>query len=160
MVCRNSLLRCGRRLPQNTIDFSRCQRLVGLVCCGFLLFVGCDKGITLVPASGVLTIDGQPAENITLQFLPDSLDGGTSGPTSFGETDKEGRFSLQTHDGKPGVVPGKHVVMMVDQDEERPQQGEPVGKPSRVPTQYSMVSSPLRVEVVEGQDIVLQINTR
>jgi len=121
---------------------------------------GCDKPNPLVPATGVLKIDGKEAENITVQFLPDSVDGGTSGPSSFGSSDASGRFNLQTHDGKPGAIPGQHVVMLVDENEERTAQGEAAGKPPRIPTLYSMVSSPLRVTVVEGEEIVLDIVTK
>lgn len=128
--------------------------------CLIALLSGCDQPTNLVPAAGIVKIDGKEAENITVQFLPDSLDGGTSGPSSFGSSDASGRFTLQTHDGKPGAVPGQHVVMLVDEDEERPAQGEPAAKPPRIPTLYSVVSSPLKITIVEGEEIVLDIVTK
>jgi len=129
--------------------------------CLLAFLIGCDKQTAnLVPATGIVKIDGKEAENITLQFLPDSVEGETSGPSSFGSSDATGRFNLQTHDGKSGAIPGQHVVMLVDETEERTAQGEAAGKPPRIPTMYSVVSSPLRVTIVEGEEIVLDVITK
>ncbi len=124
---------------------------------GSLWCCGCEQSITLIPASGLVRIDGQEVQGIGVQFLPDSVEGDTSGPSSYGSTDSNGRFTLQTSDGKPGAVAGQHVVMLVDEEEERPAQGAPPGKPSRVPMMYATVSSPLKVKITEGEEIVIEI---
>lgn len=148
-------------MPINRLRFGNTQPyLVASMMLLFGLVAGCEQSPTLVPASGVLKIDGEPAANITLQFLPNSFEGSEGGPTSYASTDASGRFTLETGDGQAGAVPGKHVVMLADQEEERPAQGEVATKPSRVPTRYSMVSSPLKATVVEGEEITLEITSQ
>jgi hypothetical protein len=131
--------------------------LSGLALCGG--FVGCQAEIELVPASGKVMIDGKPAANIAVQFLPNGLEG-TSGPTSHGTSDENGLFSLQTYEGQPGAVPGKHVVMVNDQNAERPAQGQPLTKEPRVPTRYSTVSSPIALTVAQGEELLVEISSR
>ena len=120
---------------------------------------GCGESVKLVPAEGVVTINGQKAANISIQFMPDVLANG-SGPTSFGVTDAEGRFQLKTYDGKDGAVPGTHVVVLVDVDEERPAQGRPPKRAfaSRLDPKYSTADpkAGLRVEVT-GAPIELKL---
>ena len=111
---------------------------------------GCGDSEKLVPAEGVVTINGTPAANISIQFMPDSLAGGV-GPTSFAVTDAAGKFNLKTNDGRDGAVPGKHVVVLSDVDEERPAQGQRSKRrfASRLDAKYGIADpkSGLRVEV-------------
>src|SRR5262245_35767370 len=102
-----------------------------------LLAAGCggDRA-KLVPAEGVLKINGQPAANVAIQFMSDVVKG-NKGPTSVGTTDKEGKFRLKTNDGKDGAVPGPHNVVLTDLDEDRPAQGQVSRKPSRIPPQFT-----------------------
>lgn len=95
---------------------------------------GCGKTVkeaVLAPAEGTVLINGKPAENILVQFLP-QVKPGDPGPTSSGVSDREGRFLLETTDGKQGAVVGPCKVTFVDMTEERVPQGQ-VAKPSRVP---------------------------
>jgi hypothetical protein len=132
-----------------------CVLLLGLAANG-----GCKSETPLIPVTGLLTIDGKPAANVSLQFLPDSLGGQTSGPSAYGTTDDQGRFTLQTHEGHTGAVEGLHVVMLADLDEERPAQGTAPTKPSRIPQVYATVSSPLRVTLQEGKEAIVEIKSR
>jgi hypothetical protein len=111
---------------------------------------------TLVPAEGVLKIDGRPAANITIQFMPDVARGGR-GPTSFATTDAEGKFQLKTYDGRDGAVEGAHIVILADQDEERPAQGQPLRKTPRLDSKYSTAAGGLTAEVKKGTPITLDV---
>ncbi len=59
--------------------------------------------IALVPVGGTITLDGQPLKGAVVTFLPES------GSTSVGETDAEGRYTLQTY-SREGVSPGEFKV--------------------------------------------------
>jgi hypothetical protein len=76
------------------------------------LAVGCSTSPSidyskagLVDVSGSVTMDGEPLQAAVITFeMPD-------GQFSFGETDAEGRYSLQFDSfGKLGVTPGPKVV--------------------------------------------------
>ena len=122
---------------------------LGLLLLG-LFAVGCGGGgPKLVPVEGVVRIDGKPAASIAIQFQPDVMKGG-QGPTSFASSDKEGKFRLKTYDGKEGAVVGTHLVILVDELEDRPAQGTRAAKPPRVASKYTIPATTLRVEVKEG----------
>jgi hypothetical protein len=78
------------------------------------VFVGgctADKGYELAEVEGVVTINGQPAENMGVEFWPT----GEFGPKSRGITDAQGRFVLSTWDGlEKGAVVGQHKVVVRD----------------------------------------------
>lgn len=119
---------------------------------GCLLFVtGCGSSVKIVPVEGIVKINGKPASNLQVTFMPDTLKG-SQGPTSYGTTDAEGKFTLMTQDGKPGAAVGKHIVTLVDNEEDRPPQGKPAKVPaSRVdPKHLIPTTSGIHVEVKEG----------
>lgn len=118
--------------------------------------VGCKPQVKLVPATGTFTIGGKPAGNITLQFMPDTMQG-NAGPTSYATTDAEGKFTLRTYDNRDGAVPGAHVVTLVDLDEERPAQGSAPTRAPRLDAKYSMAASAPRVTVAEGQSLSIDV---
>lgn len=65
--------------------------------------VGCGPSIPeLVPASGRLTINGDPVPHAKVSFIPmaDGLDGNH---TSSGLTDEDGNFSLEIPTGESGA---------------------------------------------------------
>jgi hypothetical protein len=97
----------------------------------------------------MIRIDGKPAANIAIQFQPDVMKG-SQGPTSFASSDKEGKFRLRTYEGKDGAVLGTHLVILVDELEDRPAQGSRAAKPPRVASKYSIPGTTVRVEVKEG----------
>jgi hypothetical protein len=121
-----------------------------------LLLAGCGDRVKLVPVEGVVKINGQPAANVSVQFQPDGLKG-NKGPTSFANTDGEGKFRLKTFDGRDGAVVGAHRVVLADLDEDRPAQGQPMTRPPRLNAQYTLPNSGLQVEVKAGSNpIVLE----
>ncbi len=136
----------------------RASRLV-LAISFLILFAGCAKGVKLVPTKGVFTINGKPAANIFVQFMPDSQKG-NSGPTSQAYTGLNGEFELMTTDNRPGAVPGQHRVILVDSDEERPAQGEKASKPPRIDSSFSTAGGALMITVHEGQPVEINIVKR
>jgi len=115
-----------------------------------LLLPGCSRPTAkLVPAEGTLTIAGKPAGDVSLQFLPEDLEGEPR-PTSFAITDADGRFRLKTYEGQEGAVEGTHTVLVVDTLEERPAQGEPAGRPPRVDPKHSTMTGGIRCQIAAG----------
>ncbi len=71
--------------------------------------LGCGGGLELAPASGKVTLDGQPLADAAVTFVP--VEGG---PVASGVTDEQGNFSVNTTN-KPGAVPGEHHVTVTKQ---------------------------------------------
>ena len=93
------------------------QSVASGVCAVLLLanLIGCgadDRGPATVEVAGVVTLDELPVERATVFFHP--ADRTARGKTSVGETDAEGRFTLQTHvtgaSYKSGAVAGEYRV--------------------------------------------------
>jgi hypothetical protein len=131
---------------------SRRLVLVGsVVTVALAVCAGCTKPVRLVAASGVVVIDGKPAEGILVQFLPQTRDGRRM-PTSFGTTGSDGSFTLTTNDGKPGAVEGPHAVLLADTLEERPAQGQRATRPPRLDGRYTTLGGGLTASVLDGGD--------
>lgn len=124
--------------------------------CLVLALAGCSESYKLVPAEGVVNIGNKPAANFSVQFLPDATKN-TKGPTSFGTTDAQGKFTLVTKGGKPGAVAGSHQVILADMEEERTPQGETPKRP-RLDPKYNSALTGLKAEVKgDGAPIVLNV---
>jgi prepilin-type N-terminal cleavage/methylation domain-containing protein/prepilin-type processing-associated H-X9-DG protein len=75
-----------------------------------LAAAGCSGGPKFVEVTGTLKAGNQPLENVQVEFWPE-----VPGPRSIGVTDKDGRFTLRSDDGKhAGAVVGPHKVVLVD----------------------------------------------
>jgi hypothetical protein len=76
-----------------------------------VVLTGCDSREAVVPVSGVVTIDGEPAANCRVSFQP-TENNENPGIGSVGDTDEEGKFTLETVEDKPrpGAVPGEARV--------------------------------------------------
>lgn len=92
------------------------MRLSSLRAAGALLLAagltaaGCSGGPTFAEVSGSVKVGGKPMENVQVEFWPE-----VSGPRSIGVTDRDGRFTLRSQDGKrAGAVAGPHKVVLVD----------------------------------------------
>jgi len=87
-------------------------RFAGMLVVALLLVTaGCGKNPhRLAPVSGKVTMDGKPLANALVAFLPDTKPGEMPSPTSRGETDTQGRYSLTTSENKPGAVVGVNKV--------------------------------------------------
>jgi len=124
------------------------------------LITGCSKPVKLVPASGVVMIDGKPAADISIQFLPKEVKG-IKQPTSYALTDEQGKFVLRTYEGREGAVPGEHVVLLADTREERPPQGQVAKTKSRLSGSRATLTGGVRVTVPESSEpIVVSIGEK
>ena len=85
--------------------------IVCLIALSASFLAGCGGGPSVVPVSGVVTLDGKPLPEAAVTFQPTATEGATDG--SYGKTDAEGRYSLKlvTNDDA-GAVPGPHRVMI------------------------------------------------
>jgi hypothetical protein len=123
-----------------------------------LAVAGCGgESVKLVPVEGVVKIGGKPVGNVLVQFMPDTR-AGMKGPTSTAMTDEGGKFRLVAQDGRDGATVGKHMVVLVDADEDRPAQGKPAKK-ARLDSKYAAPTlSNLTAEVTEsGTPIELNV---
>jgi len=69
----------------------------------------------LLPAEGVVTLDGKPLANAALVFQPKA-----GGRPASGRTDENGRFRMGTFAAKDGVLPGEHTVTITAVEEVGP----------------------------------------
>lgn len=96
--------------------FNFTDRLVFCCLCMvlFLLAVvaGCkDKGRDLAPVSGRITLDGRPLAGGSIVCQPLAVQGSVNaGKGSGAYCDEDGRFQLNTLDGRDGAVVGEHRV--------------------------------------------------
>lgn len=72
--------------------------------------IGCDREpqINVVPAKGVVSLDGAPASGVALTFLPAE---GMDGPRGNAMTDAEGRFEAKVSADAVGLAPGSYRVL-------------------------------------------------
>lgn len=72
---------------------------------------GCGKaGPKLVPVSGIVTNGDKPVPSAIVQFAADISQGG--GLDAYGQTDADGRFTLQTIPHGPGAMVGSYKVVV------------------------------------------------
>ena len=79
-----------------------------------LLSAACSgKPYKLAPVSGKITLNGKPLANAWVHFAPKSSeDQFNPGPTSHGQTNADGIFTLQLEPNVSGAVVGKHTVFI------------------------------------------------
>ena len=71
---------------------------------------GCSGGSTLdtVPAAAVVTMNGDPIEDVQVTLVPQK---GVAGRGGYGKTDTQGQVTLRTDAQTEGVPPGKYRVL-------------------------------------------------
>jgi hypothetical protein len=111
----------ARIQPETRRAVFRAMRCLPLICCTVLCGCG-GKDYTVAPVSGRVTLDNSPIAGVHVDFQPDSFGTGTinPGPGSYGTTDADGRYTLQTVEPtEPGAVVGRHRVRLsVSQENE------------------------------------------
>lgn len=115
-------------------------RIVVVMClCGMIL--GCADDGGLKPVSGVVRIDGQPAQGVNVIFVP--LEGGRA--NSMAQTQADGHFSLRYTSQIAGTLPGEYKVLITKEESD-------TGK-ELIPERFSSGSkTTLRATVEEGRD--------
>jgi len=78
---------------------------------------GCGDGPSLVPARGIVTLDGQPLEGATVSFVP--VPGNPVSTAGTDATGPQGNFTM-THNGRAGLAPGKYKVLVSKTEEIAP----------------------------------------
>jgi hypothetical protein len=84
-----------------------------LLGCGVLILgmTGCGGGGAdqpdLVPVSGTVKLEGQPAPGIAVMFFPVGV---TRGTTYYANTDSSGLYTLQASNGQQGAPVGEYKV--------------------------------------------------
>ena len=98
-----------RLLPQGVRSLG-----AGLALCAGMTLTGCGgpTGPVLVPVSGVVTVDGAPAEGAGVSLRPDADKGNKVEWFPTGVADKEGKFTLTTT-AKPGAPPGWYKIVVM-----------------------------------------------
>lgn len=64
----------------------------------------------LAEVTGLVTLDGQPAANAQIQFIPEASTPQQAGAPSLAVTGPDGKYEAMYQDGVPGAIPGKHLV--------------------------------------------------
>ncbi len=86
-----------------------------LLCFNVAMATGCSREpkIEFGVVDGVVTLNGSPAAELEVVFLPDPYSG-TKGPRSSCYTDANGRYHLRTENGIEGAAVGKNIVLIND----------------------------------------------
>jgi len=89
----------------------------GAAVAALVLAAGCGgDGRKIVPVSGVVTVNGEPAKNVIVTFQPVGEKGEDNpGRGSSAYTDESGRDALIYDGEKPGALTGKHRVRISPQ---------------------------------------------
>ena len=72
------------------------MRCVSMLLWMIVALAGCGQGLPVAPASGVVLLDGSPLANASITTQPIATNSRNPGPGSFGRTDAEGRFDLES----------------------------------------------------------------
>ena len=142
--------------------FSASRTLLPLLCLAALSGCGGD-GLERAPITGLVTIDGQPLDLASVQFMPAP---GTPGEGALGNSDPAGKFEVvSSRRDDSGIPPGEYTVRVtrfVKADgtaipPEEPQADYPDSYES-VPPPFSGMASPLKVVIPkEGGEVKVEI---
>jgi hypothetical protein len=130
-------------------------RALAVVVALAMFIAGCGKNPHRVaPVSGKVTRLGAPLANATVVFLPETKPGAMPSPTSRGETDSQGRYTLTTTEDKPGAVVGAHKVRISTLKSKAGSETEGGGVLSRetVPEEYNARTTLTFTVPEEGTD--------
>ena len=140
---------CGRNSTWVRIPLCLLLLVPTLIGCG-------DAGVPkLVPVSGVVKINGEPAAGIMVNFVPETLDENAVTRSSMAISGEGGKFVLNTTKNEPGAMPGPHFVTLIDTLEERVPQGESPTRPPRLDPKFNSTGE-IRVTVEEGKSIDIE----
>ena len=85
-----------------------CSKFFGTALCliGLSTFYGCGGTDDVAPATGVVTLDGNPLADARVMLHP--IGGGPR--TSYASTDEKGEFKASTYGMNDGALIGRHKV--------------------------------------------------
>ena len=126
-----------------------------MICFGVV--VGCGEGDPpLAPVSGVVTLDGKPLADATVEFVAES------GWGSMGKTDDSGRYELLYRGREKGATTGQHKVRISTKIEQNPDSANPVvqkGRKESVPAKYNTATT-LEAKVEAGEIVELNFDLK
>jgi len=112
-----------------------------------MILLGCGSGDpSLVPVTGIVTLDGQPLKDATIEFVPET------GWGSLGKTDETGLYELRYRAREDGALPGKHRVRIstrIEQDVDSKNPDIQKGRKESIPARYNTEST-LEAHLDEG----------
>jgi hypothetical protein len=113
--------------------------------------IGCGSRSSVVPVSGVVTLDGKPLANAYVAFQPVVNAGEKApGPGSYGNTDSNGAYTLKLMDNdEAGAVVANHRVeinLKAESDDRDPKSRPPA---KSLPPRYNKQSE-LQFKVEPG----------
>jgi len=112
------------------------MRFSAVMFCLPLILSGCSGGSgadpNLIPASGKVTIDGQPLLKGTITFFS------KSGSHSSNSAIENGSFSLNSSASARGILPGEYLVSIISEEQEATfdDSGKVIPAKSAVPEKY------------------------
>lgn len=136
-----------------------------------LALVGCSPSPKLVPAKGIVKLDGKPVAHVHVCFWPEE-DGADLMKRGYGMgiSDVEGHFVIKDLYGNEGIFPGKYKVTVSLYVDRKGKPIPPNSKPDEVyggardimPRQYNDPrTTPLRAEVpATGLNKTFEISSR
>ena len=119
-------------------SFRTAVLLLGACCLS--LIGGCgSEAHPLAPVSSRITLDGEPLSKASIGFEPIRVgDAVSAGPGAYGSTDADGKFRLQTPDGRAGATVGKNRVWVRTLRAARGRSGDAmVIAQERIPARYN-----------------------
>ena len=153
----------GRVIPTElvcqpaVVRFPRLQYRLKFALAICFALVGCGEGDPrLVPVSGVVTLDGKPLADATVEFVAES------GWGSMGKTDDSGRYELLYRAREKGATAGQHKVRISTKIEQNPDSANPVvqkGRKESVPARYNRATT-LEAKVETGEIVELNFDLK
>jgi len=135
------------------------QWFIGLVVVS-VCTLGCgDSGpvADLIEVEAQVTLDGKPVEGIQVTMLPD-ISKENDGPSSIGSSGSDGAITFRTLKGnKVGLVAGAHIATAVDEKEVR---SEDAKVTTRILPKYATAKGGVKVEVQEGQKLIINFKSK
>ena len=119
-----------------------------VVVLGLAMVAGCHQNADLGTVAGIVTVDGQPLANATVEFIP--AEGSETRSSYDGTTDESGRYQLHFSAGKAGAAPGAYTVHIWPPE---PNDDSPARAAPQLLPQYS-ARSELTATVVAGSNSI------
>jgi hypothetical protein len=117
--------------------------LLTLLAC--VVSAGCNRGPTLVPASGRVTFNGKPLDAGAIMVQP------IAGPAAQAKIGPDGTFQLGTFKPGDGAIVGMATVRVFCRKDITPPGGEQAWGPSLIPERYNRFdTSGLTVDIKAG----------
>lgn len=125
------------------ISTARSPFVVAMMMLIVALEAGCGSRPALLPAEGLVTLDGKPLADAAVVFQPK-----VGGRPASARTDASGRFKVGTYTPRDGALPGEHTVTIVAVESS----GTPNAPEVRwiTPKKYSNAASGLSALVAAG----------